>query len=122
MNEKDEVRLRHMLDAARIAVMLAEGRTREDLDSNIEFGLAAVQAIQIIGEAANQVSAETRELAPDLPWRGMIGMRHKLVHDYMDVDYDVVWLTITQRLPALVRLLETIIPPEDELDEQVNNT
>lgn len=117
MNAQDNVRLRHMLDAARAAVMIAEGRTREDLDANIEFGLASVQAIQIIGEAANQVTAETRDLYSNLPWRSMIGMRHKLVHEYMDVDYDVVWLTITQRLPELITELETIIQADDDQAE-----
>lgn len=64
MNERDEARLRDMLDAARKALEFASGQTRADLDENDMLAFALVRALEVIGEAANQVSEETRETVP----------------------------------------------------------
>ena len=90
----DEVRLRHMLDAARDAISFAQGRNRSDLDRDRQFVLALVQCVQIVGEAAARVSEETRSTLPDLPWAAIIGMRNRLVHGYYDIDHDEVWSTV----------------------------
>ncbi|MFB0534516.1 MAG: HepT-like ribonuclease domain-containing protein [Anaerolineae bacterium] len=50
---------------------------------------------------------------PEIPWFEITGMRSKIVHDYMDVDEDVVWEVVTQDLPHLIAALEKIVPPED---------
>jgi len=65
-----------------------------------------VKAIEIIGEAADQVSADTRESLPGLPWEDIIGMRHRLVHAYFDINLDVLWRTVRDDLPSLVAPLE----------------
>lgn len=109
MNEQDKVRLHHMLDPAR--------KIRADLVTDEMLAWAAIHGIQIIGEAANQVSAETQAAAPDIPWKNIIGMRHKITHDYFDVDYDIVWKTITKRLPELIAQLDAIISAGQQTDE-----
>ncbi len=76
------------------------------------FALALVKAIEIVGEAASKISAETREAFPQLPWKGVIGMRNKVIHDYRNVDYDIVWETVVLRIPELVQELQRILPPE----------
>ena len=81
----DEVRLRHMLDAARDAISFARGRNRSDLDSDRQFVLALVQCVQMVGEAAARVSEDTRSTLPNLPWPGIVGMRNRLVHGYYDI-------------------------------------
>jgi len=84
MRKDDAIRLRHMLDAAREAVSFAEGRTRFDLDRDRMLVLSLVKDIEIIGEAAYQVSASSREQLPTLPWEDIIGMRHRLVQTMLD--------------------------------------
>jgi len=101
----DEVRLRHMLDAARDAISFARGRNRSDLDRDRQFVLALVQCVQIVGEAAARVSEKTRSTLPDLPWPAIIGMRNRLVHGYYDIDHDAVWSTVANDLPPLVEAL-----------------
>ncbi len=64
--------------------------------------LALVKAIEIIGEAASQVSEETRAQLPGLPWADMIAMRHRLVHAYFDINLDILWQTVQQDLPPRV--------------------
>ena len=66
--------------------------------------------IQTIGESARRVSPGYRAAHPEIPWRNIIGMRHKLVHDYLDVDTDIIWdvaaIELPRLLPALQRLLQ----------------
>ncbi len=105
----DLIRLLHMLDAAREAIGFAEGKSRQDLDSDRMLTLAIVKSIEIIGEAAAKVTPETRNAAPDIPWPGIIGMRNRLIHAYFDVDLNRVWDTITDDLPPIITALEKAV-------------
>jgi uncharacterized protein with HEPN domain len=67
--------------------------------------------LQIVGEAARHVSQAFQDAHPEVPWNAIIGMRQKVVHDYMNIDEDVVWTTATQELAPLVAQLERIVPP-----------
>ena len=106
MNKHDRTRLLDMLDAARKAQAFAAGRSREDLDSDEMFAFALTRALEIIGEAAARVSQETRADLPQIPWRSIIGMRNKLIHDYIAVDYDILWVTVETELDTLISHLE----------------
>ena len=77
----------------------------------MENALALVHLVQVIGEAARQVSREFADTHPEVPWANIIGMRHKLVHDYLGVDEDIVWQAVTADLPTLVGVLEPLVPP-----------
>jgi uncharacterized protein with HEPN domain len=65
-----------------------------------------------VGEAATKISKEERDKYPQIPWKQIMGMRHKIIHDYFDIDYDVVWETATLRVPELIAELEKIVPPD----------
>ena len=65
------------------------------------LAFALVHALQIAGEAAGRVSAETRNQHPEVPWASMIGMRHRLVHAYFDINLDILWTTVVEAAPAL---------------------
>ena len=112
MQKDDNVRLRHMLDAAREAVHFAEGKTRDHLDGDRMLALALMKCIEIIGEAAANISNKGREALPAIPWKSILGMRNRLVHAYFEIDLDVVWYTTTVSLPPLIQILEGILKPE----------
>lgn len=107
--EEDLVRLRHMLDAARQALIFTAGRQREDLDQDTMLLFAVVRAIEIIGEAAAHVGVQGRGVLPEVPWPSVVGMRHRLVHAYFSVDPDRVWDVVADELPLLVTLLEAAL-------------
>ena len=109
MRKDDGIRLRHMLDAAREAISFARGRTRADLESSRMLVLALVKDIEIVGEAAFQLDETTRNELSAVPWIDIIGMRHRLVHAYFDINFDVLWQTVKEDLPPLVAMLETIL-------------
>jgi len=112
MPPSDLVRLRHMLDAAREAVTFVSGKTAQDLKSDRILSLALVKCIEIIGEAATKVTNETRAAYPQIPWVDIVGMRHRLIHVYFDVDLERVCDTIAIDLPPLIENLEKLIKAE----------
>ena len=113
MRVEDQIRLRHMLDAARDAVTFAQGRTCEDLARDRQFALALVKCVEIIGEAASQVSAEGQKEVVALPWREMIDMRHRLVHAYYDINLKILLRTVRDDLPPLIQVLQPLVDPLD---------
>ena len=111
----DDALLLDMLIAARDAVAFAGGVSWEEFRGNRMMRAAVQYAIQTIGEAANSVSAATRAAHPEIAWPRIVGMRHRLVHGYRDVDLQIVWDVVQDYLPALIDTLEPLIPPpEDE--------
>ncbi len=108
--EDDRVRLQHMLDAARKAVRLAARRDREALDAEDDpLPHALVHLIAVIGEAASRVSVDTRSEFVELPWPDIVGMRNRLIHAYFDINLDILWATVQDRLPSLIRSLESLL-------------
>lgn len=104
--KSDLARIGHMVSAAHDAAAFCQGRTRADLEADRMRSRAVVKSIEIIGEAASQVSQATRDQLTAIPWRDVITMRHRLVHAYFDIRYDVVWSTVYDDLPPLVTALE----------------
>jgi uncharacterized protein with HEPN domain len=98
-----------MLQAVGNALRLAEGRSREDLDSDMALGLSLWKLLEIIGEAAGRVTPQLRALHPEIPWQLAADTRNRLTHGYDTVDYTVIWKTVTEDLPSLVRDLEAVL-------------
>ena len=110
----DMVRLRHMLDYSREAIGLVRDRTRSDLGQDRLLQLGLVRLIEIVGEAASRVSKATQAQHQQILWPQIISTRNRLIHGYDFVDYDILWQTVTEDLPALVVELERIIVEEKE--------
>ncbi|MDE3097609.1 MAG: DUF86 domain-containing protein [Chloroflexota bacterium] len=98
--------------ARRIGAKTA-GLTRAEFDGDENLQLALVYLLQVVGEAASKLSKEERERHVEVPWRTIIGMRHVVVHDYLRVDVDVVWETVTSGIPTLLGQLESMVPASD---------
>ena len=94
-----------MLDAAHKALEFAKGKTRDDLNSDEKLALALVRLIEIFGEAANALSEAFKKKHPDVPWRSIIGTRNRLIHGYFDVDLSLLWTTVADDLPVLIKEL-----------------
>jgi len=109
MQHDDVSRLRHMLDAARKAVEFSKGKDRGSLDSDEQLLLSLTRLLEIIGEAAKNISSDLRIRQPEIPWKDIAGTRDRLSHGYFDVDYDIVWNIVSNDLPFLISKLEKIV-------------
>ena len=108
----DIVRLQHMLEHAREAVAMIEGKGRADLRRERMLELALVRLIEVVGEAAARVSPEGQAKYTSIPWPQVVGMRNRLIHGYDQVDLDVLWDTIEDDLPPLITELKKILESE----------
>lgn len=103
------VRLRHMLDAAREATQMAQSKKRADLDAERPLNLSLVRLLEVVGEAASRVPVGERTEYSGIPWVQIVGLRNRLIHGYDNVDFDILWEIITQDLPPLIAELEKIL-------------
>ncbi len=108
MSPDDVWRIRHMIEAGEQAVAFVQGRNRADLDEDVMLRLALTRAIEIVGEAAAQVSEAGRTELPAVPWPQIIGMRNRLVHAYFDINLDILWDTVQLALPPLLAQLRDL--------------
>lgn len=102
-------RLGHMLRAAADAAEMADGASRNELDSDQKLRFALVHLLMIIGEAASRIPADDRQRFPAIPWAQVVGLRNRIVHGYFDVDLDIVWQIVEHDLPPLIAQLERIL-------------
>lgn len=110
----DVIRLRHMRDHAAEALAMVRGKQRDDLEADRMLELALVRLMEIIGEAAGRVTAETRAKLPQIPWSDVVAMRNRLIHGYDSVDHDILWDTIDQDLPMLLAAVDLLIQQIDK--------
>lgn len=109
---EDSIYLGHMLDMTRRAITALQSKNRVDYDTDDILRMGLTHLVQVIGEAARKVSAQFQQTHPEIPWRQIIGMRHRIVHDYMRVDEDILWEVVSNDLPALLPHLEQITPKD----------
>ena len=69
---------------------------------------AILHKLTIIGEAANRLTPELKVTYPDVPWRNIVAFRNVIVHAYFTIDWDVVWVAATVRVPELIEQLPPI--------------
>ncbi len=113
MPQDDVTRLCHILDSAERALRIAARHRREDLVVDEEFELALTKSVEVVGEAASRVSVECQARNPEVPWADVIGMRHRLVHGYYDVNLDILWNTVATDLPPLINQIQRVIEREE---------
>ncbi len=91
------------------AEVFVRGMTYEQFVQDKRTLNAVLRSLQVIGEATKRVPDPVRERYPQVPWREMAGMRDKIIHDYMDVDTEIVWRVLTERIPEIRPVLEQIL-------------
>jgi uncharacterized protein with HEPN domain len=108
--ERDLQSLLDILQSAQIATNYLAGRSRDELETDLQLQDAIVRRLLIIGEASRRVSETTRQTLSTIPWSAINGMRNRLVHEYDEIDLDIVWSTVVNSLPALIEELEKVVP------------
>jgi uncharacterized protein with HEPN domain len=107
--KQDDAYLWDMLDAAREAHGLIGGLGYDELMSKRVVRLALERLLEITGEAARNVSPRRRGRHETIPWRGIIGLRKAIAHEYGDIDYQRIYTAATKGVPRLISILEGIL-------------
>ena len=104
----DLVYIEHILQSIdRIESYLA-GKDHQSFSNDFMLQDAVVRQLEIIGEATKRISKDLRNVNPQVPWSDMAGMRDILIHDYIDVDIDIVWKTASESIIKLKFLLQNL--------------
>lgn len=114
MSRKDDLAyVKDILTACKRIRTILGGERSPKVLQRIIVQDALVHNIQIVGEAANQLSEEFKSKMKAVDWQGMIGMRHRIVHNYFDIDLDIVWDTVLFDLPELEAALKPWLPDNE---------
>jgi uncharacterized protein with HEPN domain len=105
-----------MIEAGEAALRYLAGVARENLEADDMRARAVVQAVGVIGEAASRLTSELRNRYPHVPWASIIGMRHRVVHGYFEIDYVRVWDTVTEQVPTMIAHAAQILAAEAETE------
>ena len=113
---RDDAYFSDIFEAAKAIQRFTAGVSLASFKENEEKYEAVNRKFEIIGEAARHLSPEGRKKFPQIPWALITAMRNILIHDYDDVDLDVVWETVQRDIPSLIAQLETYLkanpPPQ----------
>lgn len=110
-----------MLHAARDVSVRCQGIEHAQFAHDETLQYALYYLFTVIGEAARRLSPDTRDWYSDVPWLRMIGMRNRLVHEYDEIDVDLVWDAATRDVPRLIARLEAILA-SDQFGEDAQAT
>ena len=115
---RDDSRVRHMLDAMRRIVEVCADLHRGQLRPHDDKTEVILYNLMVLGEAANNISHDFAAKNPSVDWKGIAGVRHKIVHDYAGIDFDAIWDILCNDIPheyERVREVASPLPPEPTL-------
>jgi len=98
-----------ILDAMDKAEFLLEAVSFHQFSTDFRINYAVVRALEIVGEATKRLPANLTDQYPEIPWRGMAGMRDRIIHGYDMVDLEIVWNTVKEVIPDVRPMLERIL-------------
>ncbi len=110
MRHDDLVYVGQMVDVASKIDERGQRLDRVSYDADEDVRLALAHLVETLGEAARRVSKEFSAAHPEIPWQQIVGMRHKIVHDYLTADADLVWDVTAFEIPKLLPLLRALLP------------
>lgn len=113
---RDELLVAEMIEAAEQAIALTTGTSTEDLHADRQRRDALLWNVTVLGEAASQVSEQTRAAFPEVEWRQPARLRNRIVHGYWSIDLDILHTTAVELLPAFLDALRRVLAALEESD------
>jgi len=111
--ERIEDYLEHIAEAIdRITTYIQEIGNAASLEHDHKTQAAVIRYVEIIGEAANRIHKQAPEFVsahPSLPWNEMRAMRNRMIHNYFDINTDVLWSTVKDDLPRLKQQVDALL-------------
>ncbi len=87
---------------------IMSGKSKSDLEKDFILERAVSMTLGLIGEKANKIPYKFKEAHPEIEWRKMIALRNRIIHNYEDLDFDIIYDTISRKIPELKEQLEKL--------------
>jgi uncharacterized protein with HEPN domain len=110
--QRDLQFLLDMLQSAELIMTYTAQCSKDEFVGNVQLQDSVIRRLLVIAEAARRVSETTRQTLPTIAWQEINGMRNRLVHEYDDVNLNIVWDVIQTEIPTLIEELKLQVPPE----------
>jgi len=112
MSKQSVEYLRHIADECQFILSTTAGITKDDLLENEVMKRAVVRSLEIIGEACKKIPVDFKLKWNTISWKNMAGMRDRLIHDYIGVNYSIVWDVVRNKIPELTTQMAEVIASE----------
>ena len=112
--QRDLQFLLDMLQSAELIMSYIAQHSEDDFFESILLQDAVIRRLLIIAEAARRISNSTRQSLPNVSWQEINGMRNRLVHEYDDINLNIVWDVVQNEIPTLIEELRLRIPPNPQ--------
>jgi uncharacterized protein with HEPN domain len=101
-----------MLQSAELILAYTAQCSKDEFVVNVQLQDAVIRRLLVIAEAARRVSGTTQQALPNVSWQEINGMRNRLVHEYDDVNLNIVWEVVQIEIPPLIENLKSQVPPQ----------
>ena len=105
--------LRHILDECKFILTATSSITKDQLLENEVMKRAIVRSLEVIGEACKKIPADVKLKWNTISWKNIAGMRDRLIHDYMGINYSIVWDVVLNKIPDLEKQISAIIDEKE---------
>src|SRR5690606_3371982 len=107
--------LKHILKEIEFVINFTSERDYDSTVNDPVLSRAIIRSLEIIGEASNKIDPDFRLANPHVEWRKITNTRHRLIHDYFGVDFEIVWNIIVEKLPDLKEDIEQLIKESNSI-------
>ena len=101
--------LKHIADECDYLLSISENLTKDSFLDDETLKRAVVRSLEIIGEATKKIPADFKVKWDSIKWKNMAGMRDRLIHDYMGVNYSIVWDVLKNKIPELTQRIHEVL-------------
>lgn len=108
MPESDRQIIQSMLKEIKNLSAIMAGKTQIDLEKDLTLERAVYMTLGLIGEKASKISEVFRKQNPEVPWRKIVALRNRIVHNYEDLDFDIIYQTVKARVPEFEKRLKEL--------------
>lgn len=101
--------LKHIADECVYIISVSSNLSKDEFLDNETLKRASVRSLEIIGEATKKIPADFKIKWSLIQWKNMAGMRDRLIHDYIGINYSIVWDVIKNKIPELSNQIHQIL-------------
>ena len=112
MSKNPKEYLRHIYQECQFIVSVSQDLSKSNFLEDEILKRAMTRSLEIIGEASKKIPADYKVKWNNIQWKNMAGMRDRLIHDYIGVNYSIVWDVVKNKIPELVQQMQDLLESE----------
>ena len=112
MSKEPTEYLKHIADECAYIISVTGNLSKDEFLNDETLKRATIRSLEIIGEATKKIPADFKVKWDLIQWKNMAGMRDRLIHDYLGINYSIVWDVIKNKIPELSKQIQEVLSEE----------